>query len=167
MKWFAFLFGSLAIFAQEAALKIGDLLPKVAGQTLTKAQLELPSATSGKLAVVMFSFSRAAGNDARAWGEHLLNDFSHAILPYHVIELEGAPRLMRGVAVSGIKGTMPPDVQKQAVVLYKDEDLWKKRLAVTDDKRSYVIVLGPDGRIRWASSGPFSDSEYQALKKLL
>ena len=74
---------------------------------------------------------------------------------------------MRGVAVSGIKGTMPPDVQKQAVVLYKDEDLWNKRLAVTDDKRSYVIVLGPDGRIRWASSGPFSDSEYQALKKLL
>jgi ATP10 protein len=167
MKCLAFLFGSVAMFAQDAALKIGDLLPKVTGQTLTKAQLELPLAMSGKTAVVMFSFSRAAGNDARAWGEHLLNEFSHTILPYHVIELEGVPRLMRGVAVSGIKGTMPPDVQKQAIVLYQDEDLWKKRLAVTDDKRCYVLVLGPDGRIRWTSSSAFSDSAHQALKKLL
>ena len=155
------------MFAQDAALHVGDLLPRVAGETLTKAQLELPSAASAKTAVVIFSFSRTAGNDARVWGEHLLKDFANPILPYQVIELEGAPRLMRGIAVSGIKGTMPPDVQKQTIVMYRDEDLWKKRLAVTDDKRSYVIVLGPDGRIRWTNLGAFTDSEYQALKKLL
>jgi hypothetical protein len=47
----------------------------------------------------------------------------------------------------------------------KDEDVWKQRIGFTDGDKAYVFLLGPNGRIRWKSSGPFSESEYGSLKK--
>lgn len=45
-------------------LHVGDLLPQLSGQTLTKNSLELPAPATGKPSVVVFTFSRAAGKDA-------------------------------------------------------------------------------------------------------
>jgi len=47
---------------------------------------------------------------------------------------------------------------------YQDEDLWKHRLAVTNDRRAYVLPLGPDCDIRWINSGAFTDADYAHLK---
>ena len=145
-------------------VRAGDLFPHISGKTLSGRSLELPAAATGKPAVVLFSFSRAAGKDAHLWNQYLAKEFSSAVPVCEVVVLESVPKLFRGMAVSGIKSSMPLSRQDRTIVLYQDEKLWKLRLAVSDNNRSYVVLLGPDGRIRWSNSAAYSDSEYARLK---
>ena len=71
-----------------------------------------------------------------------------------VIMLEAAPRL-RGIIVSELKKNMPPSMRDRTIVLYRSEKLWKQRLAVADDSHAYVLLLGPDGHMRWRRSRCF------------
>lgn len=166
---------SLAVFARPVdaaqsdlpSLHAGDLFPQVSGQTLTGKSLTLPAAAAGRDALLVFSFTRKAGNDARSWNEHLIRDFPNSFPIYTVILLESAPKLFRGMAVSGIRSSMPPSLQDRTIILYRDEKLWKQRLAVADDSRAYVLLLGPSGHISWTNSGAFSDAAYASLRSRL
>jgi hypothetical protein len=62
---------------------------------------------------------------------------------------------------------MPLAVQDRTIVLYRDEQLWKQRLAVKDESRAYLVLLDPSGTIRWINSGAFSDARYGVLKTKL
>ena len=149
-----------------APLQLGDILPDVFGQTPFGGSLHLSAVVAGKTAVVVFSFSKTAGKDARSWNDRLYKDYgsNRSVAGSTVIMLEAAPRFLRGIIVSGIKRNMPPSMQDKTIVCYQDEGLWKQRLAATDDSHAYVLLLGPDGRIRWRNSGPLSDTDYTKLK---
>jgi hypothetical protein len=145
-------------------LHAGEMFPNISGKTLTGKLLELPAAAIGRPAVMVFSFSRTAGKDARSWNEHIARGFSNTVPGYEVIVMESVPKLFRGMAMSGIRGSMPLSMQDRTIVMYQDEKLWKLRLAASDNKRASIVLLGPDGHIRWSNSGAYTDSEYARLK---
>jgi hypothetical protein len=157
----------LAAQSNMAALQAGSILPTFSGRTVTDRPLSLPGSSREKPTVLVFSFSRTAGKDARLWNEHLAKDFPGEVSAYGVIQLESAPKVFRQLAVSGIKSSMPVSVQDRTIVLYRDEQLWKQRLAVKDESRAYVVLLDPSGTIRWINSGAFSDATYGLLKTKL
>lgn len=148
---------------EAGSLHAGEPFPTISGITLSGRLLELPAAASGKPAVVVFSFSRTAGKDAHLWIEHLAN----AVPSYDLIVMESVPKLFRGIAISGIRSSMPPTMQDRTIVLYQDEKLWRLRLAVSDNNRTYVVLLGADGRLRWSNTGAYSDSEYARMKNAI
>jgi hypothetical protein len=150
-----------------APLHAGDVFPEFSGQTLTGKSLTLPAAAADRPAVLVFSFSRAAAKDARLWNEHMARDFPNTVAAYAIVVLESAPRVFRGLAISGMKSTMPVSAQGRTIMLYRDEELWKQRLAVTDERRAYVLVLAPSGTICWTSSDAFSGAMYTRLKNQL
>ena len=153
---------------QSAAvpLHLGDALPDVIGQSLSGGPAHLSTAVSGKIAAVVFSFSKAGGKDTQLWDRSLLRDFGSnpSVALSTVIMLESAPRLLRGVIVSGIKNGIPPSLHSSTIVSYENEKLWKQRLGVADDSHAYVLLLGQDGSIRWMNSSAFSDNQYKELK---
>lgn len=155
----------IALEAQTAPLHIGDVLPQISGETLSGKQLTLPANAAGKPAVVSFSFSRTGGKDSSQWSDHVEKDFPAVGHPYTLMMIEAAPKFVRGMIISGSKKGMSQEAQDRCIAMEKDEDLWKQRIGFTTDDRAYVFLLGPDGRIRWRSSGAFTDSEYAPLKK--
>lgn len=156
-----------AASSDASPLQGGQALPQISGQALTGRSIELPAAASGKPAVVIFSFSKTAGNDARSWNERLSKDFPKDVPSFTIIMLESVPKLFRGMALSGIKGSMPIAMQDRTLVLYRDETLWKQRLAFSEDNHAYVLLLGPDGRIAWKSEGAFTEAAYMQLRNQL
>jgi len=158
---------AMAAIAAVAAgrLNVGDELPAVGGETLSGKHIELPSAGAGAVRVLIFSFAKAAGDDSKHWSRRVEDD--HAAESYSLIFLESAPRLFRGMAVSGIKSSMPKPMWDRTVIVVKDEALWKSRLAVSEDKHAYVVMLDGTGHIRWISTAPFSEGEYAELRKAL
>jgi len=153
-----------ALKAQTAPLQVGDALPHVSGQTLSGKQLALPADAAGKPAIVSFSFSKAGGKDSGLWSDHVEKDFPAVGRPYTLMMIEAAPKFVRGMIISGSKKGMSTAAQDRCIAMEKDEDVWKQRIGFTKDDRAYVFLLGPDGRIRWRSSGAYSDADYMVLK---
>ena len=145
-------------------LKPGEILPPLASQALTGKWLDIASSNRGSPAVVVFSFSRAGGRDAQLWTQRLMKDDPHLTI-YTVIFLESVPGLFRAMAVSGIKDGMPPALQDRTILLYRDEDLWRQRLQVANERHTCVMLLGPTGRVQWMTPGPFSDALYSEFGK--
>lgn len=148
-------------------LHIGDVFPRLSARTLTGESVTVPAAGTNMAAVLVFSFSRKAAQDAQEWNLRLSNGLAGSSPVYGIIELESAPKLFRGMAVAGIRSATPTSAQKRTIVLYRDEDVWKKRLAVSDLGRAYVVLLGSDGRIRWMSSGVYAQAQYTGLAHVL
>jgi hypothetical protein len=146
----------LFAFAAVAPLRIGDVFPAVTSQTISGRTVALPEA--GKQLVAIFSFSRAAGDDARRWRERL-----EGVECYGIIMLESVPRLLRGMVASAIKSGMPQAVRDRTIMSYKEEAIWRQRLAVSDDKRAYVVLVAGSGKVVWTNSGAFSESECSKL----
>jgi hypothetical protein len=153
--------------SDSAPLQQGEMLPQISGEALSGRSIGLPAAASGNPAVVIFSFSKTAGNDARTWNERLARDFPKDVSSYTIIMLESVPKPFRGMALSGIKSSMPRSVQDRTIVLYRDELLWKQRLAFSVDSHAYVVLLNPDGRIAWRSEGAFTEGAYAQMKDRL
>ena len=145
-------------------LKPGDALPPLGGQTLSGKPFDLPTAAAGKVAVVIFSFSRGGGRDAQNWAQHFSKDDPYLPI-YTAIFLESVPRVFRSIAVSGIRNGMPPVMLDRTMLLYQHQTSWEQRLHVTDESHACVLVLDQSGRIRWISLGPFADSLYLRLRK--
>lgn len=150
----------------SAPLHLGDALPDVIGQNLFGSPMHLSTEVVGKVAVVVFSFSKAGGKDTQLWNKNFVRDFDsdRSVALSTVIMLESASRLLRGVIVSRLKKDMPPTLRTSTIVSNENEDLWKERLRVADDSHAYVVLLGQDGKIRWMNSGALSDTQYKALK---
>ena len=142
----------------------GRIMPAVSGRTLTGREVDLPAAAGGKPAVVIFTFSRAAGRDAENWAQRL--SIREPRVPvYTVIFLESVPRLIRGMVVSGIKSEMPPAMQDRAIILFHDEESWKEQLQVSNDGHACVTLIGADGVVQWVNSESFTDFRFSALTK--
>lgn len=148
----------------DAGLRTREPFPAFSGKTLTGKSLELPAAALGKPAVLVFSFSRAAGKDAHLWNEQLVRGFQ-SVPDYDVLVMESVPKLFRGIAMLGVRSSISVSLQDRTIVLYQDERLWKQRLAASDNSRAYVVLLGADGHLRWKNSGAYTDSEYARLKR--
>jgi hypothetical protein len=149
----------------QSPLHPGDALPEISGQTLSGKQLTLPKAAAGRPAIVSFSFSKTGGKDSALWSEHVEKDFPAIGHPYTLMMIEAAPKFVRGMIISSSKKGMSEQAQDRCIAMEHDEDAWKKRIGFTGDTVAYVFLLGPDGHIRWRSSGSFSDAEYSNLKK--
>jgi hypothetical protein len=142
-------------------LQPGELLPSLSGQTLSGKTVTVAPGNAG--VVLVFSFSHASAGDSRQWIDR--STASGLTDIYQAIELESAPRLVRGMAVAGIKSGTPASQRDRTILLYKDEATWKARLGVTADKYAYVLCIDRSGRIRWEGEGPFNKNSFAALKQ--
>jgi hypothetical protein len=98
----------LWLAATPEALTNGAVLPLIGGQSLTDKPVQLPDAARGKPALLVFSFSKQAGNDARLWSARFRRDATanKSALYFNLIVLESVPRLLRGMVSSSIKSGM-------------------------------------------------------------
>jgi len=149
---------------RPSPLQLGETLPPLTGQTITGHSLQLPEAVHGRQAILIFSFSRAGGQQEQKWATQLSKDHAPVVI-YSAVFLESVPRLFRPLALAGIRGGMPAPLQNRTLILYRDERLWQQRWNGLDKNQAGVILLDPEGRIRWITSGPFSESLGRALEK--
>jgi len=155
---------ALPATSQPRPLRTGDTLPPLAGQTLTGHFLQLPAAAQGGQAVLILSFTRAAGQQEQQWVRQLTHDHAHPAI-YSAIFLESVPRLFRSLALAGIRGGIPPALQARTMILYRDESLWKQRANLADPNHAVVLLLDPQGHIRWITSAAFTGSLCGALEQ--
>jgi hypothetical protein len=164
----------VTVIANEAgqttsALLPGSLLPAIEGESLTGKRINLPEQAKGKIALLVFTFSRKAGQGARACAEAFqkLEDPERNLAAYRILVLEGVPRLLRGLVIAGIKKGIPAPLHDSAVKLFAHEDSWKLRLGVRSRDDPYLLILDRESQVRWLYTGACDDAGVQQLVEQL
>jgi hypothetical protein len=131
------LFAAVAI-AATPPLQVDDAFPIVTGRTISGVAKEIPDGRTSSARVLVFSFSKSGGFDARLWSERFNKDFDalSGASWSSIIMLESVPKLFRGIALSNIKSSVPTPLWEKTILVFKDEALWKSRLAFSGDTQN-------------------------------
>jgi hypothetical protein len=151
----------LALWALTVAgFARAEAFPNLQFDTLAGPKLTMPAAAAGKPALFIVGFSHASSEQTNYWAKHIPADMVNT---YSVAVLQDAPRLVRGMALHGIKSSVPKPKQDHFLVLYSDEDRLKSAAQFQAPDEAYLILIGADGSIQWCFHGSFT---HTALKDL-
>jgi hypothetical protein len=158
---------ALAAAAASGPLKSGDVFPALSGQTLSGKPIELPAANAGAMRLAVVTFAKAAAGDSKLWCDQASKDGGPGLIVFRALMMEAVPKLFRGMAASGVKGSMPQSYWETTILSYKDEDKWRQYVAQSSDKEAYLVLMDGSNHVCWTGRGPYSAEAYAGLKSEL
>lgn len=144
-----------------AGLLQAQQLPKIEGENLLGQKVTLPDAAAGQPTAIVIGFTHGSNNETKAWAARL----QHELPAYSIAVLEDAPRLVRGMAVHGIKGSVPEDQRDRFIVVVHNEKELKAAAQFDRPEDAYVLLLDKAGAICWRFHGPVTDAAIAELKR--
>ena len=166
---FSFVRVTVVFCALLAITAFAQQLPRLQEENLAGQQVVLPGAAAGRVAVLVFGFSRASQNSTGAWMKHLREDFgkSAGFALYQLPVLEEAPRLIRGMITSGMKKGVPEAERPHFSPVMHHEAELKKLVNYKEADDAYLVVLDRTGKIVYqAHSGPDASGYAELRAKL-
>ncbi len=146
-------------------------LPAVHAQLLSGTAVNLPEDLHGRPTVIVIGFSQGSREEVAAWGRRLAPDYRDAqdVGYFEVAELEAVPRLLRGYVLKKIRETVPERAQPHFLTVTEHEAEWKSATSFADSSKddAYVVIVDPEGQVRYTTHGAVSDAGYGELKRQL
>ena len=156
--------------SESLPLPVGANLPALEAQSLDDQPVVLPSGATGRTCVLLLTFSRSAGEIARAWQEQLIKDFPdpRTVFSYSIALLGDAPGFVRGMIRSAMRKGTPPTLRERTLTSTVDSKVWKARVDCKNDKEVYLLLLNGKGQIVWMRHSPdFNTRVYEDFKKAM
>lgn len=157
--WIA-LFSAVWVYGQE-------VMPRVEGESLAGQKVMIPDDAKGKVAVLVFGFTKSSKGPTSAWGEKIFSEFGNqaGFALYQLPVLEDVPGFVRGMVLSGMKKGIKENMRDHFVPILQSESELKKLVHYKEPDDAYLVVLDPSGKIARQLHGPFSDAAYEQLRK--
>jgi hypothetical protein len=142
-------------------------MPKTEGESFTGHVVLLPDAAAGKIAILIFGFSKASKTPTSAWAKRLQSDFGTqpAFELYQLPVLEDVPRFIRGMVISGIRKGVPENMRDHFIPILQGEAGLKKFVGYSEPDAAYLVILDRAGNIVQQSHGEPNDANYRELRK--
>ena len=152
---------ALTVMILVAASLSAQVIPHTEAQTLSGKKIVLLEAAAGHSAVFIVGFTHAGGDSSGRWDKQLRQDFAtdSDLRIYSVAVLQDAPRMVRGMIRHGMRGNVPKNEQDFFVLLYEDEDVWKKVADFSNPDDAYIFLVDSAGTIRWHTHGKAPNQE--------
>ena len=156
---FILLFG--LVFAQT-----GQSMPRIEGESFAGQKIALPDAAHGKVAVLVFGFTKASKVPTSAWAQKINAEFGthNGCEWYELPVLEDVPRLIRGMVISSIKKGVPESRRSHFVPIVQNESELKKLVNYKEPDDAYLVTVDPGGQIVSQTHGPFTDTAYAQFR---
>ncbi len=139
----------------------GQALPRTEAESLSGRKVTMPEAFGGKPAVVVFSFSKGAGERSADWVSALTKDGAPV---WTAAMLEAAPRFIRPMIRSGMRKDAPAAMLDRSLCLYKDEKAWRAALGIVKDEAPVVVGIDAKGQVTWTHQGFYGADAWKAVK---
>jgi hypothetical protein len=155
----------LGAFVCMALGQASPTMPTIEGESFAGRKVRLPDATRGKIAVLIFGFTKASKEPTSAWGAKIQSDLGSraGFEIYQLPVLEDVPRFIRGMVISSIKKGVPESLRDHFVPILQHESELKKFVGYQEKDDAYMVVLDTTGRVVYQLHGPFSDAAYQKI----
>lgn len=146
-------------------LLAGVQFPSLDGENLLGNKVALPRIAEGRPAVFVIGFTHASQSQTKAWSARL----SPTTPTYSVAVLQDVPRLVRGMAVSGIKSGVPQSQRDHFILVFKGEKELKEASGFNPSQPNdaYILLVDSAGAIQWQFHGALTDSAEAELRSKL
>src|SRR5579863_3214706 len=144
------------------AAQAAQPMPHIEGESFASQKVVLPDAARGKVAVLIFGFTKASKEPTSAWARKIHSEFGtrNGFELYQLPVLDSVPRLFRGMVISSIKKGVSEDMRAHFVPILQNEADLKKLVNYEETDDAYLVVLRPDGQVALQRHGPFSETAY-------
>ena len=162
------LLGRPLVAADAAKLVSGVELPPLEAQALSGDLTVLPRDARGHGALLVIGFSKAAAKITQEWLEACRSaaqarSAGSGLYCYDLRMLEEVPRLFRGSVERGMRSGLPEGLQRRTLLVYTENEAWRKRVGADDQDTAYVIGCDKDGRVRATAAGKFAEAELKTI----
>jgi hypothetical protein len=134
----------------SAALCHAETIPKIETKTVSGKPISLPTAASGKPAVLIFGFSQESDKQIEQWAKSLR---AEQLTVYSIPVLESVPKLIRGIVASGIRSSTEPAFRDYMAPVFSGEAALKSLVQFKEPKDAYVVLLDATGNILFKGHG--------------
>lgn len=140
-------------------------MPRIAGESLAGRKVVFPEATEGHVAVLVFGFTKASKGPTSEWADKISSDLSSQpeFELYQLPVLEGVPRLLRGMVISGIKKGVNERVRDHFVPIVQGEASLKRLVSYREADDAYLVILDRSGKIAGQMHGMYSEESYKEV----
>jgi hypothetical protein len=158
----------VALAAEAAAeIKIGERLPEIRGEFLTRREVVLPQAAEGRVMLLLLGFTYESRFAVEAWAARFGAEFQSdpRVKFYEMPMIGGMARLAKWFIDRGMRRGTPEADYERVVTVYGRTDTWKQRVGFVDPDAAYLILLDHTGRVAWRHQGGFEDGAFQELSR--
>jgi len=157
---------SLMLCVGPAFAQSNQPMPRIQGESFAGQKIVLPDAARGKLAVLVFGFTKASKVPTSAWGQKINAEFGthNGFELYELPVLEDVPRLIRGMVISSIKKGVPGNRWSHFVPIVQNEAELKKLVNYKEPGDAYLVILDGSGQVVAQRHGPFTDAAYAQFR---
>lgn len=149
------------------SLLAAPALPSTEVETLSGKRVRLPEVFGAQPAVVVWSFSREAGEKTGAWMDLLERE---RIAAWSAAMLEAAPRLIRPMIRGGMKKGLTAARMERSLLVYQGEKAWRQRLELRKEALPLLVLVDRGGAVAWRHEGlpspPVIDDIRAALARI-
>ena len=152
-------------------LQVGQVLPGLEGEFLTGRKVALPSASSGKVALVMLGFTYQSRVPVEAWGGWFRNITGRdpGVTSFEVPMIGGLAKLGKWFIDSGMRKGTPAELHEHVITVYSGSGDWKRRMGVSsaNENDAFLILIDQKGIVRWLHHGAFDAARADDLMRVL
>ncbi len=147
----------------------GQVLPPLAGQTLTGRHATLPDAAAGRVTLLLLGFTYESRHAVEAWAERFTPRYGGDPLVslWEVPMMTGSSWLAKPFIVGGMRRGTPQPMHDNVLCVWKGAAAWKPRVGLEHRDDPCLIVLDADGRIEWLHRGAPDDAGWSALQSAI
>ena len=157
----------LCLIPLASSAQAQSQMARVEGESFAGRKVVLPDDAKGKVAVLVFGFTKASKGPTSAWADKIFSEFGseQGFELYQLPVLEDVPHFIRGMVISGIKKGVKENMRDHFVPMLQHEAELKKLVSYKEPDDAYMVILDPAGQIVQQVHGPFSDAAYEALRR--
>ena len=157
---------SLFVCVAVALAQAVQPMPRIEGEGFAGQKVVLPDSAQGKVAVLVFGFTKASKQPTSAWADKIYSDFGarSGFELYQLPVLESVPHFIRGMVISSMKKGVPEKMRAHFVPILQNESELKTLVGYKEADDAYLVVLDATGHVVAQKHGPFSDSAYAQFR---
>lgn len=131
----------------------------------------LPAAAAGKTALLLMGFTYGSRHAVEPWGEWFRTTIGErpGVTFFEMPMIGGMAKLGRWFIDRGMRKGTPANLHENVITVYGGTGDWKRRLGVTaaNQDDAFLVVLDPQGVVRWTHHGPFEMETARTLQDAL
>ncbi len=148
-----------------ASLAVGQRMPPLKGDLLSKKPGVLPDLAAGQTTLVILGFSYDSRFQVEAWAEKFRARYGAArdVTLYEVPMMGSGARLGRWFIDSGMRKNTPRELHGRVMTVYGGNDDWKARVGFSAPDDAYLVLIDRQGIVRWLGHGAVSEERLREL----